>query len=403
VKIYERRRPTMNGKHRTVFEVSDYTTGRRRLRGFTDHEKARKEAKRIANQLATGETTAAKMLNSEAASYGRALELLRPTGVSLEMASATFAKCFEILEGDAMVDAARFYAQHRVDRLTRKPVAEVVVELIESKKARGKSIRYTDDLSSRLTRFAKDFAVDVGTVTGPDIQRWLDGLNCAPTTAKNFRRVLYTLFGFAESRGYVFKNGNPVKDTEQISASGGAIEIFTPAEIAALLRAAPKAFLPFVALGAFAGLRTAEIARLDWRDVDLAGGFIHVASDKAKTAQRRLVPILPNLGQWLAPYAKQRGKVYKGNRHNLDGDRAALVEKAGVAWKDNGLRHSFVSYRLADIQNAAQVALEAGNSPQMVFRHYRELVKPDAAKAWFAIAPEQPANVLTLAAEKAAR
>ena len=227
VKIYERRRPTMNGKHRTVFEVSDYTTGRRRLRGFTDHEKARKEAKRIANQLATGETTAAKMLNSEAASYGRALELLRPTGVSLEMASATFAKCFEILEGDAMVDAARFYAQHRVDRLTRKPVAEVVVELIESKKARGKSIRYTDDLSSRLTRFAKDFAVDVGTVTGPDIQRWLDGLNCAPTTAKNFRRVLYTLFGFAESRGYVFKNGNPVKDTEQISASGGAIEIAT--------------------------------------------------------------------------------------------------------------------------------------------------------------------------------
>ncbi len=37
---------------------------------------------------------------------------------------------------------------------------------------------------------------------------------------------------------------------------------------------------------------------------------------------------------------------------------------------------------------AAEVALEAGNSPQMIFKHYRELVTEKAAKAWFAITPE---------------
>jgi hypothetical protein len=57
------------------------------------------------------------------------------------------------------------------------------------------------------------------------------------------------------------------------------------------------------------------------------------------------------------------------------------------------LRHSFISYRLAEIQDAAQVALEAGNSPNMVFKHYREIVKPDVAKAWFAIRPDAPANI----------
>lgn len=36
----------------------------------------------------------------------------------------------------------------------------------------------------------------------------------------------------------------------------------------------------------------------------------------------------------------------------------------------------------------AQVALEAGNSPRMIFQHYRELVTPQDAKAWFAITPE---------------
>ena len=43
--------------------------------------------------------------------------------------------------------------------------------------------------------------------------------------------------------------------------------------------------------------------------------------------------------------------------------------------------------RLAAIQDAAKVALEMGNSPQMLFKHYRELVTPDAAKSWFAIQP----------------
>jgi hypothetical protein len=65
-------------------------------------------------------------------------------------------------------------------------------------------------------------------------------------------------------------------------------------------------------------------------------------------------------------------------------------------WKHNALRHSFISYRLAEIQNAAQVALEAGNSPQMIFKHCRELVRPAEAKKWSAIMPEKPGNVVEL-------
>ena len=38
-------------------------------------------------------------------------------------------------------------------------------------------------------------------------------------------------------------------------------------------------------------------------------------------------------------------------------------------------------------KNAAVVALEAGNSPQMIFKHYRELVTEKEADAWFSIVP----------------
>lgn len=43
-----------------------------------------------------------------------------------------------------------------------------------------------------------------------------------------------------------------------------------------------------------------------------------------------------------------------------------------------------------------QVALEAGNSVAMVNKHYRELVTPEEAKAWFSIVPETSANVVPM-------
>jgi len=63
------------------------------------------------------------------------------------------------------------------------------------------------------------------------------------------------------------------------------------------------------------------------------------------------------------------------------------AKKANVAWKKNALRHSYASYRLAECADASRVSLEMGNTPQMVFRHYRELVKQADAEKWFGIVP----------------
>ena len=47
---------------------------------------------------------------------------------------------------------------------------------------------------------------------------------------------------------------------------------------------APADLVPFLAIGAFAGLRHAEMLRLDWAEVDLAGGHIKAKAAKAKTS-----------------------------------------------------------------------------------------------------------------------
>jgi integrase len=389
VKIYRRARSGWKGKRRWIYEVVDYLSGPRRLRGFGQLDKARDAAKGIAKGLASGKAAVAAMTNADAAVYGKAVEILRPTGLSLEVAAAIVANAIKILGSDRIIEAANYFQGHRAGELVHRSVSEVVKELIHHRQARGKSRRYINDIRARLNRFAESFAVDISTVTTKDVQKWLDKLKLAPRTVRNFQGTLGTLFSFAESRGYLAKGTNPMSGAEKISPNGdGAIEIYSPQEISALLEHAPREFVPFLVLGAFAGLRSAEIERLEWSDVDLGSGFITVAADKAKTRSRRLVPIAENLRQWLSNYAHGRGMVWNGSERDLLDARAATVKAAKTFWKDNALRHSYISYRLAQVQDAAQVALEAGNSPNMVFRHYRELVKPETAMEWFEITPK---------------
>jgi hypothetical protein len=89
------------------------------------------------------------------------------------------------------------------------------------------------------------------------------------------------------------------------------------------------------------------------------------------------------------PFLKLAAEV---NEARVLAGRVKVLEdghrKGEFRWQHNGLRHSFISYRVAMVKNVAQVALEAGNSPQMIFSNYRELVTPQDAKAWFAITPK---------------
>lgn len=129
----------------------------------------------------------------------------------------------------------------------------------------------------------------------------------------------------------------------------------------------------------------AKHLRLEWGDLNLERKFITVARDKAKTATRRLVPILPNLMAWLNRYRGRSGPLFRTRR---DADRAIAFAKAcRVEWPNNALRHSYATYRLAETANAAHVALEMGNSPQKLMTNYRELADENEAKAWFSIFP----------------
>ena len=67
---------------------------------------------------------------------------------------------------------------------------------------------------------------------------------------------------------------------------------------------------------------------------------------------------------------------------------AAVVRAAGVEWPHNVTRHTWASYHLAQFGSAARTAIQAGHTETVLFRHYRELVTPEAAREFWSIRPE---------------
>ncbi len=238
----------------------------------------------------------------------------------------------------------------------------------------------------------------VATITSAEIDDWLRSLKLSPVTRNHYRRLIVVAFNFAVRRGYAIDN--PAVAAAKAKEPKADIGILTVTQAAQLLESATPDILPYLAVGLFAGLRRAELERLDWSEIDFESGLIEVTAAKAKTAQRRLVTMQPNLRDWLLPVRKHKGGVTPKDNFRQQFDQARIA--AGILdWPDNGLRHSFASYHMAHFKNAASTALEMGHHDSRVtFAHYRELVKPkDAARYWM-IRPARTEKIVPLVASK---
>ncbi|MGO8836061.1 MAG: tyrosine recombinase XerC [Limisphaerales bacterium] len=408
VKIYKNK-GHVRGKNFPTFLLSFYASGKRQLRRFMDFTKASAEATCIAEQKAQGALGAAALSASDRVSLEQALALLaKNEGI----AHATVSRLVEIVrdyataraglpKGVTLAEMGQFYKQKHPANMPRKTVAEVVEEFIADRRSAGCSGIHVNDLEIRLGQFSKAFELPIIGVSAPLVQQWIYGLknqktkkDTAARTKENMLRQIVSLFNFARRQKYV--PAELALELSEISTprkQHAPIGIYSPEQMRAILAAADEAVAPALAIAAFAGLRLAEVSRLDWREVRLSEKLIVVGAENAKTAARRLVPISDNLAAWLLPHAKKFGSLNPCNEQaenvgNALGDRfERAAARAKVAWKRNGFRHSYISYRVATLKDVPAVALECGNSPQVIFSNYRALATDAEAKAWFSILP----------------
>ena len=372
---------------KTRYTISFFLDGRRKRRMFTDLDAAKREAKLIAEKIQKGLQSNNDLRPAERESYLAAQRTLRDLDVPLNAAVEEYAKCRERLGDVPLLAAVEEYLRRTNGVTMDVPVGQVVDELIAAKEQDGVSERYRLQLRSTLGMFKEAFPGPIMHVKSDQIDRWLRESNLAPVTRNNRLTVIRVLFNFAKQRNYLPKaETTEAEAVPKVKPGATETEIFEPAEMEKLLLAAPRRLIPLLAIGGFTGLRAAELSRLDWKAVNMERGMIELRAGQAKTASRRIVPISDNLAAWL-DLVEREGMVVPDK--DLFRQATALARKQGLRWPRNVLRHSFISYRVAQIQDVNQVALEAGNSPAIIFKHYRELVTEEAAGEWFGVFPPE--------------
>jgi integrase len=290
--------------------------------------------------------------------------------------------------GKTIAEATAFYCRHLEQVAQSCTVRELSEMFLQHKRDDGRRNAYLRNLRAKLRIFSQTFGQRViATLTVSECDDWLRSQPVSGSSRNSYRRVLTTFFNYAMARNVCADN--PMLKTEKARVIDKPVEVFTPQQMQRLLDSADAEIVAALAIGAFAGLRRAEISRLDWSEVQLERGFIEVTASKSKTARRRLVTIQPTLKTWLEITTYRKGAVLP---EDYEKKLKATRERAEIAsWPANGLRHSFASYHLAKFQDAPALALQLGHTTTaMLFSHYREVVTPEAAEAYWQITPKKP-------------
>jgi len=397
------------GDGRTAFV--DKSGGQRKMRAFTDESRARAEAQKYAAAVLRGEAVRHEFTASDIAVYRRVLEML---GSEVPIVSVVheWTTARKLIGDRPLLDVVRS-GMENISRPS-KTFNEVVEGFLAAKRMAGVSSIYLDELTEDLTVFGRTFGeFAIASITTDDVQTWLAERPVGIRRRNNLRATLVTLFRFAQDRGLLADGKVAPQKIQKGKERRGAVSVYTAEEMRFWIQHVKTEMFPWIVIGGFSGVRTEEICpgpdsrkdRLRWSDFNWKKGHITVRAEVAKTNERRIVPIMENLADWLQPYHNATGPVVPdGSRTDRESERLSklskrLAKKAeenplkfhhpcpGLTWRQNALRHSYGSYRLSWIKNAPQVAYEMGNSVAMIKRHYHEAQEEDVAKQYFEIRP----------------
>jgi integrase len=289
--------------------------------------------------------------------------------------------------GKTIRDAGAFYLAHlkrvnascSVNELVDRVLAEYTRRLEAGEIGQHRSV----DMRSTLKRFQAHFGdANMATLTGGQIKDWLAGMDELTPRTRNNRMVdLHAAFVTAKTWNLIAEN--PLADIPKFNVSKPPkIGILTPQQLSAFLNVVDTKFIPFFTINAFTGLRRAEVERLDWSEIKLDRRLIDLPPAKSKNKRRKLVDIPENLAAWLTPQAKTEGSIMP--RAKVQVAMANAVEKAGIKWPHNCLRHSFCSHAVA-LHGFTWTRLQADHSERVLRDHYREVVTKFEADAYFAV------------------
>jgi integrase len=245
---------------------------------------------------------------------------------------------------------------------------------------------------SQLGRFYNYVGnVDLTSITTETIAKFIaslrdrSGINrAAPKTRNNIRADLYRFFAWCINTKGWLAGENPAAKISKARPDQDLKKVLPLAQCQELMSYAASfcggMAAKYFALGLFAGIRPAEVGRLDeTRSIAPDNNSIHLAASMAKTHKPRSVTIQPNLKQWLLQFPT--GTM-------SEGDRSVRAIRKQFSLSHDILRHTFISNHVMQFGSFAETAIESGNSESIIRDHYFNRVsKADAQEFWRILPP----------------
>jgi len=298
----------------------------------------------------------------------------------------------------SMLEVVEYFVANYREPTRQIRLADAVVQFIAEREKQNRRPDTLRNLRGRLGMFSRVLGEKfVGQVTTDDCRDFVFRKGTSPRNQINDRLAGSNFLNWCVRRQFATRNNMASVDKPAVDAHEPCI--LSLGDCRKLLAAA-RAYkdgllLPYVAISLFAGLRPTEIGRLNWSRVDLTEGTITLDGAMAKTRQRRIVKLSENLIDWLRPLAPKHPKFVPGSfkRHfgrvklaagfnSHEGGKNAAGEKL-LPWVQDYMRHTAISMYLAKYKHEGEAATWAGNSPNIIHRHYKGLVKDaDATEFW---------------------
>lgn len=393
------------------FVVDYHANGKRHRERRNTLRKARALADAVIAKLVKGEMEALELTGEDRRIYLLAKENVKDLQVGLDAATREYAEAKKICNNADLREVARFRQRFAQTELKKATVPELVKVLLVDLERDRRGDYHIRDLELRLGRFAKDFPGNIDEIRTKQIDDWLGNLKSLSRhgkgkeirgrTRNNYRNAVVELFNYAQTHDYLPK-GIPTEAQATKTVEEGdkrENEIFVVNDMARLLNEAPPRLVPAMAIKAFSGVRTEEVALMEWSHVSLKKGYLILPKAITKKKRRRIIRIWPNLHKWLEPFAGLSGRICSDwstpQAVFQAWDRAAT--KLGIRAGANRFRNSYISYRVAQTGDVQKVSRETGNSPAMIEEEYLELATEEDANNWFKICPA-PNRVAALGA-----
>ena len=384
------------------YEIGYYEGGAWRTVRASTLEKAKTKGKNIAKRLAENGSQSLRLSQGECRIYVTAKSILQPYKLEVDAAARLVDDLIRRLNGTSLQQAVDFFNAHGKRVIAGAKTTVAYEAYIEDLKRRGVGIHHLRDVKRFVGAFVKAFPVEIAIIRTSEIDAYLNRLGGKARNKNNARDRIISFFNFMVQKGYLpkgidhaaksstaFTDPRPVITSEEEAvASAEATDLYLPEDMGKILAAAEMDERVTLELKAFSGLRTEELARMWWVLINAKAGYINVTDAIAKVNQRA-VPILENLKRRLAAYpeTEKRDKVSKRwvSSNSLYHVWKRVTDKAGLPYKKNAFRNSYISYRLAQTKDINLVAYESGNSPEMIRKYYLDLVTPEQAAAWFSL------------------